>query len=243
MRIAQSDILEFSRDPGHVSPSFPAGYWPAAPEPPDEKAWDRSVNEFCKDLDSLCALVADEKNDLSKPFTHGDGQTLLREALLTVDHNVYHLGSLCWCGACWARGTWSSCLLVAVRLAQAHGYGFYDLLMDFVNGEVALDCHNPIGLARSDLAVLLPHAAVELVLLALETAFVLAILRGGTIVAPPRALQTFCERGQQKNCEIGLERAADEAVQFPHCLRAELAPAALVGLGGVGEPVAQDDSA
>ncbi|HKF50631.1 MAG TPA: DinB family protein [Terracidiphilus sp.] len=94
MRIAQSDILEFSRDPGHVSPSFPAGYWPAAPEPPDEKAWDRSVNEFCKDLDSLCALVADEKNDLSKPFTHGDGQTLLREALLTVDHNAYHLGQL-----------------------------------------------------------------------------------------------------------------------------------------------------
>ena len=28
LRIAQWDILEFSRDPGHLSPSFPEGYWP-----------------------------------------------------------------------------------------------------------------------------------------------------------------------------------------------------------------------
>ena len=28
MRIAQWDILEFSRNPKHVSPTFPDGYWP-----------------------------------------------------------------------------------------------------------------------------------------------------------------------------------------------------------------------
>ena len=94
MRIAQWDILEFSRDPDHVSPKFPDGYWPAKPEPPDEKAWDRSVNGFCQDLNSMCALVADDATDLYARIPHGEGQTVLREALLTADHNAYHLGQL-----------------------------------------------------------------------------------------------------------------------------------------------------
>jgi len=92
--IAQWDILEFSRDPDHKSPKFPDGYWPARPEPPDEKAWDRSVNGFCQDLNSMCALVADDATDLYARIPHGDGQTILREALLTADHNAYHLGQL-----------------------------------------------------------------------------------------------------------------------------------------------------
>ena len=94
MRIAQWDILEFSRDPDHTSPKFPDGYWPEKPEPPDEKAWDRSVNGFCQDLNSLCALVADDATDLYARIPHGEGQTILREALLTADHNAYHLGQL-----------------------------------------------------------------------------------------------------------------------------------------------------
>ncbi|HUY94671.1 MAG TPA: DinB family protein [Terracidiphilus sp.] len=94
MRIAQWDILEFSRDPDHVSPSFPDGYWPAEPEPPDEKAWDRSVNSFCTDLHSFCALIADESTDLYARLPHGSGQTILREALVAADHNSYHLGQL-----------------------------------------------------------------------------------------------------------------------------------------------------
>ena len=94
MRIAQWDILEFSRDPDHISPSFPDGYWPKSPEPPDEKAWDRSVNSFCDDLHSLCALVADESTDLFAHIPHGSGQTVLREALVAADHNSYHLGQL-----------------------------------------------------------------------------------------------------------------------------------------------------
>lgn len=94
MRIAQWDILEFSRNPQHASPKFPEGYWPSKPEPPDEKAWDRSVHAFFEDLESLCALVADAKTDLYARIPHGDGQTVLREALLTADHNAYHLGQL-----------------------------------------------------------------------------------------------------------------------------------------------------
>lgn len=94
MRIAQWDILEFSRDPDHVSPSFPDGYWPSEPEPPDDKAWDRSVNSFCTDLESLCALVADDATDLFARIPRGSGQTVLREALVAADHNSYHLGQL-----------------------------------------------------------------------------------------------------------------------------------------------------
>jgi hypothetical protein len=94
MRIAQLDILEFSRDAKHASPKWPEGYWPENPEPPDEKAWDRSVHAFCEGLGSMCALVADDATDLYARIPHGDGQTILREALLVADHNAYHLGQL-----------------------------------------------------------------------------------------------------------------------------------------------------
>jgi hypothetical protein len=94
MRIAQWDILEFSRDARHKSPAWPEGYWPPKPEPPDDKAWDRSVNQFCQDNDALCRLIEDESSDLFAKLPRGDGQTLLREALLAADHNAYHLGQL-----------------------------------------------------------------------------------------------------------------------------------------------------
>jgi hypothetical protein len=94
MRIAQWDILEFSRDPNHKSPEWPIGYWPAKPVPPDEKAWDKTIRAFRKDLKSLCALVADESTNLHAKIPHGTGQTILREALLVADHNAYHLGEL-----------------------------------------------------------------------------------------------------------------------------------------------------
>jgi hypothetical protein len=94
LRIAQWDILEFSRDANHKSPEFPVGYWPEGPEPPNGKAWDSSVHGFCQDLESLCALVKDESTDLYARIPHGDGQTILREVLVAADHNSYHLGQL-----------------------------------------------------------------------------------------------------------------------------------------------------
>ena len=94
MRIAQWDILEFSRNPKHVSPAFPVGYWPQTDEPPDGKAWDRSVAAFRADLRAMEQLVENSKTDLHAEIPHGDGQTVLREALLVADHNAYHLGQL-----------------------------------------------------------------------------------------------------------------------------------------------------
>lgn len=94
LRITQWDILEFSRNPSHKSPDFPVGYWPGTQAPPNEKTWDQTVHAFRKDLEALCELVADESTDLLATISHGDGQTVLREALLAADHNAYHLGEL-----------------------------------------------------------------------------------------------------------------------------------------------------
>lgn len=94
LRICQWDILEFSRRPDHVSPDYPKGYWPEKSTPPDDLAWDKSVAQFRADMDSMKQLLSDESNDLFERFAHGDGQTLLREALLLAKHNSYHLGQL-----------------------------------------------------------------------------------------------------------------------------------------------------
>ena len=94
LRLAQWDILEFSRNPRHKSSPWPEGYWPATSAPPDEKAWDKSVRRFRADLKAMQKLVADPVSDLFAPFPHGDGQTLLRETLLLADHNAYHIGQL-----------------------------------------------------------------------------------------------------------------------------------------------------
>lgn len=92
LRIAQWDILEFCRNLRHVSPPFPAGYWPPTAAPPDAAAWDRSVRDFHADLRAMIELVKDPKTDLFARIPHGQGQTILREAMLVADHNAYHLG-------------------------------------------------------------------------------------------------------------------------------------------------------
>ena len=94
MRICTWDILEFSRDPKHKSPDWPSGYWPKTPEPPKPTAWNASVQSLEKDLGAMAKLVANPKTDLLSPIPGGSGQNILREALLIVDHNSYHLGQL-----------------------------------------------------------------------------------------------------------------------------------------------------
>lgn len=95
MRIAQWDILEFCRNPNHVSPKFPDGYWPDGDAPPTPHAWDQTIQAFQADLRAMQGLVTDPNSDLFAPIPGGDGQTLLREALLLADHhNAYHLGQL-----------------------------------------------------------------------------------------------------------------------------------------------------
>jgi hypothetical protein len=93
IRIAQSDIFEYSRDAKHVSPEFPKGYWPATPEPPTESSWDESVARFRADRAAISALVNDESIDLFAKIPHSTA-TWLAQVLLIADHNTYHLGQL-----------------------------------------------------------------------------------------------------------------------------------------------------
>ena len=104
LRICQWDILEFSRDPDHVSPTFPDGLWPEEDGPVDAEAWENSINEFRSDREQMIELVANPETDLFAPIPHGTGQTILREALLVADHNAYHLGQLVFLRRC--LGIW-----------------------------------------------------------------------------------------------------------------------------------------
>jgi len=94
MRLAQRDILRFSVDADHVSPEFPKGYWPAPDAVAGVPQWNRTVEAFRADLKEMETLVSDQTTDLYARIPHGDGQTILREALLVADHNAYHLGVL-----------------------------------------------------------------------------------------------------------------------------------------------------
>ena len=94
MRIAQWDILEFTRSASHVSPEWPEGYWPDKGLEASEDDWHRSVERLREDLRAFVELVEDPSTDLYARIAHGEGQTVLREALLVADHNAYHLGAL-----------------------------------------------------------------------------------------------------------------------------------------------------
>lgn len=94
MRLAQSDILEFSRDASHVSPEWPKGYWPEPDELGNPTLWQQTIDQLRKDQQQMEALVENPATDLHAKIPHGDGQTILREALLIADHNAYHLGAL-----------------------------------------------------------------------------------------------------------------------------------------------------
>jgi hypothetical protein len=96
IRLAQRDILDFSRDTGgtHISPEWPSGYWPPEPAPPKRTAWNASLAAIRKDRRAMERLVSNPRADLFAPFPWSDGQTILREALLLADHTSYHTGEL-----------------------------------------------------------------------------------------------------------------------------------------------------
>jgi hypothetical protein len=92
IRIAQRDIIEYALDPEHKSPEFPDGYWPKSAEPPDAKAWDKSVAAFHADRKKLVAVL--DKEDVLAPIAHANNQSLASKTILIMDHNSYHIGQL-----------------------------------------------------------------------------------------------------------------------------------------------------
>ena len=94
MRIAQWDILEFVRNPRHVSPEFPGGYWPALDEQATQAEWGKSVEAFRTDLAAMQQIVENPRTDLFGPIPHAKDYVIFREMLLVADHNAFHVGEL-----------------------------------------------------------------------------------------------------------------------------------------------------
>lgn len=94
LRRTQADILEFCESADYTEKEWPADYWPSAPAPPDDGAWDESVAAFLRDRLALQRLAGDPTCDLLARVPAGDRQTYLREFLLVADHNAYHIGQL-----------------------------------------------------------------------------------------------------------------------------------------------------
>ena len=94
MRISQWDILNFVRDPNHKSPEWPQGYWPGDDAPPTSRAWDDAIAAFHTDHSAFEQILADPANNLVSPIAHGTGQTLMREAMVLMDHTSYHVAQL-----------------------------------------------------------------------------------------------------------------------------------------------------
>jgi hypothetical protein len=94
IRFTLNDLLVFATDPDYVAPKWPDAYWPKTESPPSRDAWKTSVNALRADLEALEKLIQDPESNLYARIPWGDGQTLLREVLLAIDHTSYHLGQL-----------------------------------------------------------------------------------------------------------------------------------------------------
>lgn len=92
IRIAQWDMLEFSKDGNHQSPKWPDDYWPKEIAPADDAAWKRSLKQIEDDQEAFIALLQD--GNIYAHIPHGDGQSILREALQIADHNAYHIAEI-----------------------------------------------------------------------------------------------------------------------------------------------------
>jgi DinB superfamily len=94
IRIAQWDIVAFSRDPHHKSPKWPDEFWPKEKAPSDAKAWKKSLDQIASDRKEFIDLLHKAGEDLTAPLPHGDGQSLFHEAMLIIDHTSYHTAEI-----------------------------------------------------------------------------------------------------------------------------------------------------
>jgi len=94
LRFAQHDILDFCRNPEYTTVQWPDEYWPNEPAPHNQQDWDETMNAYFSERAEMTELIANAENDLMAPIPHGDGQTILREALLVIEHTAYHTGQM-----------------------------------------------------------------------------------------------------------------------------------------------------
>jgi DinB superfamily len=94
IRIAQWDMVEFSKNPEHISPNWPEEYWVKDAAPADEQEWEHSLSQIMHDRDTFLQMLRQNAHRLTEPFTHSREHTLLRETIQIVEHNAYHTGEI-----------------------------------------------------------------------------------------------------------------------------------------------------
>jgi len=92
IRIAQLDMLRYIADPQYVSPPWPAGYWPDTHATADESAWKKTIAAYYADLEELITLIEDPSCNVLAPVSHMEDRSIMRSALVLVDHTAYHVG-------------------------------------------------------------------------------------------------------------------------------------------------------
>jgi hypothetical protein len=95
LRLAMRDLADFADNPRYVhNLKWPDDYWPKRPAPQGNE-WDESVAAYRADLARLQAIARDSSIDLLAPVPTGKPtQTQLRNLLLALDHNAYHVGQI-----------------------------------------------------------------------------------------------------------------------------------------------------
>lgn len=94
LRYAQYDILDFCRNPNYAPVKWPDDYWPDEPAPKNRQEWQETIDAYFSERAEMAELITNPANDLTKPIPHGEGQTLLREVLLIIEHTAYHTGQM-----------------------------------------------------------------------------------------------------------------------------------------------------
>jgi uncharacterized damage-inducible protein DinB len=93
IRFTLHDLLDFCTNPAYHAPEWPDAYWPAQ-ETTTKQGWNASVKALRKDFNDFEKLLQDPAVNLYTKIPWGKDQTILREALLAIDHTSYHVGQL-----------------------------------------------------------------------------------------------------------------------------------------------------
>ena len=126
---------------------------------------------------------------------------------------------------------------------EARGYRLHDSLVDFFNRFVAFNQDDAVRIAEGDFPIFTPNTGIKAILLELKSVFILAGLGVSPLVATPGSGEGRLEPRQEQDRKIGLEIAADKAVQLQHRLRTNLTPSPLIGLRRVRKAITENDFA
>ena len=84
MRFTLRDLYVFSTDKDYIAPEWPRDYWPPDDAPENAAAAKRSYAALENALEEMTTLISDSETDLFVEIPWGEGQTILREALLAA---------------------------------------------------------------------------------------------------------------------------------------------------------------